>query len=154
LVKRNAIGARYLPLTTQAGRRIGSRERVKDVARRHPANLKIITDALATRVILDERYRAVGVEYCKGERLYRAHAQPNQAAGEPSAVYVSREVILAGGAFNTPQLLMLSGIGPPDELARHRIPVRVPLPGVGRNLQDRYEYSVVNRMKFPAWKVM
>ena len=57
-----------------------------------------------------------------------------------------REVILAGGAFNTPQLLMLSGIGPRDELERHGIAVRVDLPGVGRNLQDRYEIGVVNRM--------
>jgi choline dehydrogenase-like flavoprotein len=49
---------------------------------------------------------------------------------------------------------MLSGIGPPDELARHGIPLCAALPGVGRNLQDRYEYSVVNRMKFPAWKIL
>jgi choline dehydrogenase len=154
LVKRNAIGARYLPLTTHGGRRVGARERVKDVARHLPENLKIVKHALATRVILDERNRAVGVEYLKGERLYRAHAQPSEAAGEPSTIYASQEVILAGGAFNTPQLLMLSGIGPPDELARHGIPLRVALPGVGRNLQDRYEYSVVNRMRFPAWKVM
>jgi choline dehydrogenase-like flavoprotein len=154
LVKRNAIGGRYLPLTTQAGRRTGARERVMDVARRQPANLKITTHALATRVILDERNRAVGVEYLRGERLYRAHAQPNEATGEPSTIYASREVILAGGAFNTPQLLMLSGIGPPDELSAHGIPVRVALPGVGTNLQDRYEYSVVNRMNFPAWNIM
>jgi choline dehydrogenase-like flavoprotein len=60
-------------------------------------------------------------------------------------------VILAGGAFNSPQLLMLSGIGPPDELQRHGIEVRVALPGVGRNLQDRYEIGVVNRMSFRAW---
>ena len=154
LVKRNAIGARRLPLTTHGGRRVGSRERVKQVAARHPENLKIVTHALVTRVILDERNRAVGVEYLKGERLYRAHSEPSEAAGVPSTIYASHEVILAGGAFNTPQLLMLSGIGPPDELARHGIPLRVALPGVGRNLQDRYEYSVVNRMEFPAWKVL
>jgi choline dehydrogenase-like flavoprotein len=61
-------------------------------------------------------------------------------------VRARREVILAGGAFNTPQLLMLSGIGPRAELERHGIGVRVELPGVGRNLQDRYEVGVVNRM--------
>jgi choline dehydrogenase-like flavoprotein len=65
-----------------------------------------------------------------------------------------REVILAGGAFNTPQLLMLSGIGPRETLERKRIPVRVELPGVGRNLQDRYEVSVANRMAFPAWNAL
>jgi choline dehydrogenase-like flavoprotein len=62
-------------------------------------------------------------------------------------LYASREVILAGGAFNTPQLLMLSGIGPRDVLDDNEIPVRVELPGVGRNLQDRYEVAVVNRMR-------
>jgi len=154
LVARNAIGARYLPLTTRKGRRTGARERVKRAARDYPENLKIVTNALATRVILDGSNRAVGVEYLKGERLYRAHAQPSPAAGEPATIHASREVILAGGAFNTPQLLMLSGIGPPDELARHGIQVRAALPGVGRNLQDRYEFSVVNRMNFPAWKVL
>jgi len=56
-------------------------------------------------------------------------------------------VILAGGAFNTPQLLMLSGVGPRDVLNDHEIPIRVELPGVGSNLQDRYEVGVVNRMR-------
>ena len=61
-------------------------------------------------------------------------------------MHAARDVILAGGAFNTPQLLMLSGIGPRAELEAHGIPVRVDLPGVGRNLQDRYEVGVVNRL--------
>jgi choline dehydrogenase-like flavoprotein len=64
------------------------------------------------------------------------------------------EVILAGGAFNTPQLLMLSGIGPREVLERHGIEVRVGLPGVGRNLQDRYEIGVVSRMTFEHWKAL
>ncbi len=63
-------------------------------------------------------------------------------------------MILAGGAFNTPQLLMLSGIGPRAELERHGIPVRVDLGGVGRNLQDRYEVGVVHRMDFEHWRVL
>ena len=61
-------------------------------------------------------------------------------------------MILAGGAFNTPQLLMLSGIGPRADLEKHGIAVRVDLAGVGQNLQDRYEVAVVNRMNFPAWE--
>jgi len=153
LVKDNAVGTRYLPLTTHGHRRMGSRERVLDVARRYPEHLKIVMNALASRVILDADNRAVGVEYLEGERLYRAHARPSPAAGERRTVHASREVILAGGAFNSPQLLMLSGIGPPETLERYGIPVRVALPGVGANLQDRYEISVVNRMKFPAWDV-
>jgi choline dehydrogenase len=151
LVKDNAVGIRYLPLTTRGHRRIGARERVSDVARRYPERLKIVMNALASRVILDADNRAVGVEYLEGERLYWAHSRPSNAAGERRTVQASREVIIAGGAFNSPQLLMLSGIGPPDVLERHGIQVRVALPGVGTNLQDRYEISVVNRMKFPAW---
>jgi len=62
-------------------------------------------------------------------------------------------VILAGGTFNSPQLLMLSGIGPSDHLRDRGVEVRVPLAGVGGNLQDRYEVSVVNEMAFPRWSV-
>jgi choline dehydrogenase-like flavoprotein len=146
LVQQNAVGTRYLPMTTHGHRRFGARERVLDVARRYPDRLKIITNALATRVLFDDKQRATGVEYLEGERLYRAHAAPSSAPGVLRTVHASREVILAGGAFNTPQLLMLSGIGPAETLARHAIPVRVALPGVGKNLQDRYEIGVVNRM--------
>jgi choline dehydrogenase len=153
LVKQNAVGARYLPLTTHGHRRFGARERVLDVAERYPDRLKIVMNALVSRVILDANNRAVGVEYLEGERLYRAHARPSNVAGEPRTILASREVILAGGAFNSPQLLMLSGIGPPAVLERHGIQVRVALPGVGTNLQDRYEIGVVNRMKFSAWEV-
>jgi choline dehydrogenase-like flavoprotein len=110
--------------------------------------------ALATRVLFDANQRAIGVEYLSGERLYRAHPRPSPAAGQVRQVFAAREVILAGGAFNTPQLLMLSGIGPKAELERHGIPVRVDLGGVGKNLQDRYEVSVMNRMNFPSWKSM
>jgi choline dehydrogenase len=59
-------------------------------------------------------------------------------------VYAKREIILSGGAFNTPQLLKLSGIGPASELRQLGIPVKVDLPGVGANLQDRYEVSLVS----------
>jgi len=63
------------------------------------------------------------------------------------------EVILCGGAFNTPQLLMLSGVGPAAHLREHGIAVRVDLPGVGCNLQDRYEVAVTYRMLRP-WKIL
>jgi choline dehydrogenase len=102
-------------------------------------------------VLFDAKNRAIGVEYLRGERLYRAHAAPSAEPGERAALFASREVILAGGAFNTPQLLMLSGIGPRETLDRFGIPVRADLAGVGRNLQDRYEVGVVNRMNFKAW---
>lgn len=153
LVRENAAGIRYLPLTTDGHRRVGSRERVLEVACRHPDRLLISTNTLATRVLLDEHQRAYGVEFRKGARLYRAHVSPSGQAGEPGVVYASREVILCGGAFNTPQLLMLSGIGPSDVLRAKGIAPRVELPGVGRNLQDRYEVAVVSRMDFDEWAI-
>ena len=139
-------GLCYTPLTTRNHGRIGARERLLAVAARYPDRLRIELDALVTRVILDDANGACGVAYLKGERLYRAHAEPAGAAGVPLEARAAREVILAGGAFNTPQLLMLSGIGPRAALAAHGIQTRVELAGVGRNLQDRYEVAVVNRM--------
>jgi choline dehydrogenase len=148
LVERSAQGLRQTPLATHAGRRIGPREYLKQVEKDHPDRLRIETGALATRVLFDEGNRAVGVEYRAGRHLYRAgRGSGEEGIGETRQVYASREVILAGGAFNSPQLLMLSGIGPKEHLARFGIPLRVDLPGVGQNLQDRYEIAVVNRLK-------
>ncbi len=110
--------------------------------------------ALVTRVLFDADKNAIGVEYQSGERLYGAHPRQNPAPGKTKQVFAAREVILAGGTFNTPQMLMLSGIGPREVLEKHGITVLEELPGVGQNLQDRYEVAVVNRMKFPAWKVL
>jgi choline dehydrogenase len=149
VVSQDEVGVRYVPLTTANHQRVGTRERLLSVAREHPDLLTIELDALATRVVLDDRLRAVGVEYRKGERLYEAHANPSTTPGQELQALARREVILAGGAFNTPQLLMLSGIGPEDELAKWKIDCRVPLANVGKNLQDRYEVAVVNRMPRP-----
>ncbi|HET7837899.1 MAG TPA: GMC oxidoreductase [Variovorax sp.] len=146
-------GLCYTPLATAGHRRSGVRERLLAVAARHPDRLHIELDALATRVLFDAEGGAVGVAYIKGARLYRAHAAPSEQAGEAREAKARREVILCGGAFNTPQLLMLSGIGPAAELAAHGIPLRVDLPGVGRNLQDRYEVAVTHRMQLP-WKAL
>ena len=148
LVTQNAVGVRYTPLATRNHTRMGTRERVLETAQKHPDRLKVELDALVTRVILDERNRATGVEYLKGKRLYRAHGQPGTGSGVLSRAQAIREVILCGGAFNTPQLLMLSGIGPRAVLEPVGVPMRVDLPGVGKNLQDRYEVGVVNRMDF------
>jgi len=153
IVKENSIGLYYMPLTTKDHARVGSRERVLEVASQHPDRLRIELDALATRVLLDENQRATGVEYLKGARLYKAHANSSTSPGVLRRANARREVILSGGAFNTPQLLMLSGIGPADELQRHGIKVRVDLLGVGKNLQDRYEIGVVNQMNFLEWEV-
>lgn len=84
-------------------------------------NLSVHSEALATRVIFDGT-RAVGVEYRQG--------------GTTRTIAARREVVLCGGAINSPQLLMLSGVGDRDELARHRIPLVHHAPEVGANLQD------------------
>lgn len=162
LVQHNSVGLRYPPLATKNHARIGTRERLLDVQRRHPESLHIELDALATRVLFDDQNRTVGVEYLKGERLYRAHPKPSESSSERREVRVAPngEIILAGGAFNTPQLLMLSGIGPREHLEQHGIDVRVDLPGVGRNLQDRYEVGIVFKKVDPqtaapvTWEVL
>jgi len=154
LVTENAVGVRYTPLTTRDHARMGARERALETAQKYPDRFRIELDSLVTRVLLDENNRATGVEYLKGERLYRAHGQPATTEGELRQAQAMREVILCGGAFNTPQLLMLSGIGRRDVLEALGIPVRVELPGVGKNLQDRYEVGVVNRMNFDRWNIL
>jgi choline dehydrogenase/4-pyridoxate dehydrogenase len=84
-------------------------------------NLAVAVRAQVTRIVL-EGARAAGVDYLQD--------------GQRRTVRAEREVILCGGAINSPQVLMLSGIGDPQALAAHGIPVTVPLPGVGQNLQD------------------
>jgi choline dehydrogenase len=144
-------GLFFTPLTTHRHRRNGTRERLRSIARRWPELLELRLQALATRVVFDAARRAIGVEYRCGPNQYRAHRHPATTEGDTHVVHARREVILAGGAFNTPQLLMLSGVGSAQQLAALDIASVVDLPGVGRNLQDRYEVGVVNRMAVPAW---
>ncbi|MBV9686637.1 MAG: GMC family oxidoreductase N-terminal domain-containing protein, partial [Alphaproteobacteria bacterium] len=134
--------------------RTGARERVLETAQKYPERLRVELDALVTRVLLDDKNRAIGVEYLKGERLYRAHGQPATHEGELRQAQASREVILCGGAFNTPQILMLSGVGPREVLEPLGIPLKAELPGVGKNLQDRYEVGIINRMNFDRWNIL
>lgn len=153
LVRENAVGLRIMPLATARHARAGIADRLRKLARRRDGMLTLELGALACRVVF-EGNRAIGVEYMKGEWLYRAGMPAAEHPGEARSVRAAREVILAGGAFNTPQLLMLSGIGPAEELARFGIPVKIDLPGVGRNLQDRYEIGVVNEMSFSQWGML
>jgi choline dehydrogenase-like flavoprotein len=143
-------GVFYLPLVTHRRRRNGTRERLLGVARRWPELLRLQLNALVTRVLFEEQ-RAVGVEYRLGSGQYRAARRPSDAHATTRTLRARREVILAGGAFNTSQLLMLSGVGPAAELAEQGIKIVADLPGVGGNLQDRYEIGVVNRMAFETW---
>ena len=137
------------PLATRMGARNGTRERLLTTVDETKGKLKIQTGALASKVVFDGK-RAVGVEYLVGSKLYRA--SPGAAAnGEPEkrTVRARYEVILSGGAFNSPQLLMLSGIGDEAELRKFGIAPVVHLPGVGKNMQDRYEVGVVSQTPKP-----
>jgi choline dehydrogenase len=112
-------------------------------------HLDIQLNTLVTKVRFDTsggKPRAVGVDYLEGQSLYRADPRASTAAaGVPGSVNAVREVIIAAGSFNSPQLLKLSGIGPRQELQKWNIPVLVDLPGVGTNLQDRYETTLIGK---------
>lgn len=97
-------------------------------------NLRVETNACSTRILFEGR-RAVGVEYRQGGKTHTLRAR--------------REVIVAAGAFQSPQLLMLSGIGNSEELHKHGIPVLHHLPGVGRNLQDHLDINLNYRATHP-----
>ena len=116
-------GAGYFQLTTRKGRRWSTaRGYLKSARKRH--NLSLVANALTTRILFEGR-RAVGVEYRKDGATHVARA--------------SGEVIVSGGAFNSPQLLQLSGVGPADLLRQHGIDVVADMPGVGADLQDHYQ---------------
>ena len=101
----------------------------------HRRNLRVETLCHARSIVFEDK-RAVGVEY-------RQH-------GEIKRVYCQREVILSSGAFGSPQLLMLSGIGPAQALQGLGITVQVDLPGVGRNLQDHLEIHLQHECPEPV----
>jgi len=124
-VRQRGVG--YNQTTTRNGRRcsaaVGYLRRALGTG-----NLEVRTRCLVTRILFDGD-RATGVEYiCKGK---------------VETVYADKEVILSGGAVQTPKLLMLSGIGPEAELRRHGIAVKHRLEGVGQNLQDHLEFPAI-----------
>jgi len=127
-------GFGYYQTTTRNGRRCSTARAYLKPARRR-SNLVVIPCALATRVRFEER-RAVGVEYLVGAQRRTARA--------------AREVILAGGAFNSPQLLQLSGLGPAALLRSCGIEVLVDHPGIGAELQDHYQARLVYRCAQPG----
>ena len=139
----------YLPLATRRHVRSGTRERLRAVHARHPDRLTIATDTYATAIRFDGQ-RATGAEWLRGRGLHRDPRREPDASGFAAA---GREVIVCAGAFATPQLLQLSGIGDPALLSAHGIAVRVASPEVGRNLQDRYEIGVVHRTARP-WRAL
>lgn len=147
-------GVAFAPLATLEGRRAGTRQLLQDTMATFPQKLVLKQSHLATRILFDANKRAVGVECLQGQHLYRADPNAAGSANAPKvSYYCRREVILAGGAFNSPQLLMLSGIGPAAHLQQFNIPVIADRAGVGKNLQDRYEVAVVSELK-QDWKII
>lgn len=119
-----------------------TQERIVSTAKSYP--LTIRPNCLVTKVVFDNSSipKAIGVDFLDGANLYSASPLYIGSRGTSGRAYATKEVILAGGAFNTPQILKLSGIGPADELQKFQIPVVKDLPGVGTNMQDRYEIPV------------
>ncbi len=114
-------GVSRVEITTNAGRRASSARAYLRPAMKTRRNLTVATRAQATRILLDGR-RAVGVEYLHNGKVERVHAD--------------REVVVSSGTYNSPQLLMLSGIGPAEHLRSVGIDVVHDLKGVGENLQE------------------
>jgi choline dehydrogenase len=126
-------GAGFYQVTQKGGKRWSAAAGYLKPAMKR-ANLTVLTNALTSRVLI-EKGRAVGVEYMRG--------------GKSAKVYASAEVILCGGAINSPQILLLSGIGPADELRKVGVALLHDLPGVGKNLQDHLDVNVINECTQP-----
>lgn len=142
LVAKGDTGAFKTPMNVATQARISIREHLLATQLEFPNKLFIITGALASKILMDGK-RATGVEFQQGVNLYEADKLYNPGSTAPTLrIYAQKEVILSAGVFNTPQLLKLSGIGPANELRSHGINVVADLPGVGANLQDRYEMTV------------
>lgn len=126
-------GVGYYQLTTRNGWRVSAAKAYLKPAKTRP-NLSIITDAQVTRVLFDGK-RATGIAYQHGKERRRVKARCG--------------VVLCSGALQSPQLLMLSGIGPASHLQDHGIPVVADLPGVGQNLQDHLQVRLMYRCTKP-----
>jgi choline dehydrogenase len=140
-------GCGLYQVTTRNGRRSSAAVAYLKAARRR-GNLSIFTGRKVLRV-LTEKDRAIGIEYVEN--------------GSKQCMLANREVILSSGALNTPKLMMLSGIGRPQELSKHGVTVVHDLPGVGQNLQDHMEMSLIyvlsgphsyDRYKKLPWQVL
>ena len=129
--KQDGVG--YHQTTTRNGKRCSTAVGYLHPVRNRP-NLRVVTGALAEKILFEGK-RAVGVAF----REY----------GQPRTVRAAREVILCGGAVNSPQLLLLSGVGPADQLAQFDIPVVHELRGVGQSLQDHYSAPIKLKCRLP-----
>ncbi|MBR0830421.1 choline dehydrogenase [Bradyrhizobium manausense] len=127
-------GVGLFQTTTRNGRRASTAVAYLGPAKTR-GNLKVETSALGQRVLFEGR-RAVGVEYRVGAEIRRARAR--------------KEIVLSSGAYNSPQLLQLSGVGPADLLRKHGIEMVLDAPGVGHDLQDHMQVRIVMRSSQPV----
>lgn len=162
LVRKDANDAKFManrrnglytiPQSTLNGVRRGTRELILDTLKSHSEKLTLRTDAFVTEILFNDldRTKAEGIEYQLGSNLYSADLESSSqkiASSKKFRAFAKREIILCGGVFNSPQLLMLSGIGDATHLQQMGIRPRVNLPGVGLNLQDRYEVSIPTHIR-------
>ncbi|MCO6456471.1 MAG: GMC family oxidoreductase N-terminal domain-containing protein [Pirellulaceae bacterium] len=161
-MRRSAEGLSQIPCAiSPQGERSSPRDRLRRLEQHaeHRQRLHVLTGACVTGVALQDdadgtpiggkpvTLRATGIRCLVREHVYQADMNAQDPGDgwsqQELTLRCRREVILCGGTFNTPQLLMLSGIGPAEHLRNMDIDVRLDLPGVGRNLQDRYEVPVL-----------
>ncbi|WP_187431060.1 GMC family oxidoreductase [Roseobacter fucihabitans] len=128
-------GVGFFQLTSRNGRRCSSAVAYLNPIKKRP-NLQIITHAQVDKIDITEG-RATGVRY-------------TDRSGKPQVVTARREIVLCGGAINSPQLLMLSGIGEADQLSEHGIEVKKDLKGVGKNMQDHLQARLVYKCNEPT----
>jgi choline dehydrogenase-like flavoprotein len=126
-------GMGYYQVTQRDGRRCSAAAAYLHPAKSRP-NLNVVTGAHSEKIII-ENGRAAGVRYRRGRESQTVHAR--------------REVIVSAGAFQSPQILMLSGIGPAAHLKSQGVDVTLDAPGVGRNLQDHVDYTILRRTRSP-----
>lgn len=127
----NPEGCGFYQITARDGRRSSTAQAYLKSARKR-GNIEVRTDCFVRKVVL-EGGRATGVEYERGGRTAIARAR--------------REVVLSAGAITSPKILMMSGIGSPTDLSTHDIAVKANVPGVGRNLHDHVEVSLVYQLR-------
>lgn len=147
-------GVYQVPLTVDGAtsKRTGPRDFILSVANavdsdgNRKYHLDVALKTFVTKVNFDTSSstpRATGVDFVQGQSLYSADRRYTGASGSSGSVDAKKEVILSAGTFETPKLLKLSGVGPRDELEKFGIEVIKDLPGVGTNLQDRYEVGLI-----------
>lgn len=128
-------GVGFFQLTSRNGRRCSAAVAYLNPARARD-NLQIITHAQVDNVVIDGK-RATGVQY-------------RDKSGQTHTLHAKKEIVLCGGAINSPQILMLSGIGEPEQLREHGIEVKADLNGVGKNMQDHLQARLVYKTHEPT----